>query len=418
MIGFDDEDLSVVATILSYGHVTEIVNGSTRNTYYLVLDKNITSLSVGDKVYPVETITPDNLYQTTLTFATSVPTKAGDKACPSLDNQYAQASEEVKFSRKMPVMDFVIESQNRLWGCHYGDDGSGKFVNEIYCSKLGDPTNWSVYEGVATDSYAASCGTEGEWTGAFNYRGYPTFFKEHYIHTVYGSYPPYQIKDIEARGIQKGSELSLAQVNEVLFYKSIYGICAYSGGLPEEISAALGDISYKDAVGCAYKGKYIVEMKDGNTPTLFIYDTAKGMWHKETALNASQMAAGDENVYYIAPVSNTTYQGVGRMFGSDESTIRWFAESGIIGLGSPDKKYISKLQLRLMLPVGSTVFVSIMYDSSGVWERVTNVIGHSLMPFSLSIKPRRCDHFRIKIEGIGEMKLYSICKTVEGGSDR
>ena len=71
----------------------------------------------------------------------------------------------ITISRKMPKMDFVIESNNRLWGCRYGENNDGDTVNEIYCSKQGDFKNWQCFEGVATDSYVASCGTDGEWTG-------------------------------------------------------------------------------------------------------------------------------------------------------------------------------------------------------------------------------------------------------------
>lgn len=421
------DDLGHIFTVLGYGFESSPHEGASVDvTYYLVLNTDVTAAqgTAGVKIYPVEAYEPENKYSTTLTFNQNVTVNVGDRACPSIENQYAQQAAQgssISFSRRMPKMDFVIEAGNRLWGCRYGKNADDEFVNEIYCSKLGDPTNWNVYEKISTDSYEASCGTDGEWTGAFNYRGHPTFFKEHYIHTAYGSNPPFQIKDIEARGIQKGSSLSLAMVNEVLFYKSIYGICAYTGGLPEEVSPQLGSILYNNAVGCAYKGKYYVEMQDSdNNPAFFIFDTTKGMWHKESPLNAFKMAAGGDNVFFTANAryNSASYTGEGKLFGNTEAPIRWSAESGIYGLNSPDKKYISRLNLRMMIPTGSSVFISIMYDSSGHWEKVTNVIGHSLMPFTLPIKPKRCDHFRIKIEGIGDIKLYSICKTIEGGSDR
>ena len=37
----------------------------------------------------------------------------------------------------MPNMDFVIESENRLWGCRYGIANNGEVVNEIF-AKMGD----------------------------------------------------------------------------------------------------------------------------------------------------------------------------------------------------------------------------------------------------------------------------------------
>jgi hypothetical protein len=42
----------------------------------------------------------------------------------------------ITVSRKMPNMDFIIESENRLWGCRYGPALNGEIVNEIYASKL------------------------------------------------------------------------------------------------------------------------------------------------------------------------------------------------------------------------------------------------------------------------------------------
>lgn len=397
----------------------------------ITLDKSV-DVEAGTLVGAVEQVANDK-YAVGLKFSGGSGKSIidGEKSCPTLDTQYVQGynrNKPLKLSRKMPQMDFVIESQNRLWGCRYGENNDGEFVNEIYCSKLGDPTNWQVYEGISTDSYAASCGTEGEWTGAFNYRGYPTFFKENNIHTVYGSNPPYQIKDIEARGVQKGSSESLAILNEVLFYKSIHGVCAYSGSLPEEISAPLGEEAYKNAVGCSYKGKYYIEMKDllyddaedkENHIFLFVYDAKAGMWHKESALNADQLAAGDDNIFYNAQkTSSDTKKGIGKLFGSNEDDIEWYAETGLFGLSTPDKKYICKLALRLLLPPGSIMFISIQYDSTGDWERIGNITGYSITPFSISIKPRRCDHFRIRLEGTGDMKLYSISKSLKQGSDR
>ena len=52
----------------------------------------------------------------------------------------------ITIKRKMPIMDFVIESGNRLWGCRYGTNADGDVVNEIYASKLGDFKNWNCYE--------------------------------------------------------------------------------------------------------------------------------------------------------------------------------------------------------------------------------------------------------------------------------
>jgi hypothetical protein len=70
-----------------------------------------------------------------------------------------------------------------------------------------------------------------------------------------------------------------------------------------------------------------------------------------------------------------------------------------------------------MLSIRSTVRIFVQYDSVGEWEYVTMVTGTVLKTFSAPIKPRRCDHFRLRFVGKGDAKLYSITKTIEQGSD-
>ena len=85
---------------------------------------------------------------------------------PGLLEQPMTLDTPVKAERRVPRLDFVVESGNRLWGCRYGPDDQGKVVNELYCSKLGDFKNWSCYLGISTDSYRVSLGSDGPFTGA------------------------------------------------------------------------------------------------------------------------------------------------------------------------------------------------------------------------------------------------------------
>ena len=78
----------------------------------------------------------------------------------------------LRLERRMPILDFIIESNNRLWGCRYGEDIDGNIVNEIYASKLGDFKNWECFMQISKDSYTASCGTDGQFTGAITHLGY------------------------------------------------------------------------------------------------------------------------------------------------------------------------------------------------------------------------------------------------------
>jgi hypothetical protein len=328
----------------------------------------------------------------------------------------------ISIKRELPLMDFVIESGNRLWGCRYGVARNGEIVNEIYASKLGDFKNWNSFTGISTDSYVASVGTDGQFTGAITHLGYPIFFKENCMHKVYGNYPAnYQIQTTACRGVQQGCSKSLAIVNETLYYKARSGICAYDGSLPMEISSALGDISYSNAVAGALNNKYYISMMDENEKYhLFVYDAAKGMWHREDNTHALQFCANKGDLYYIDGTKPNETPKIRSVRGSgtpDTTPVQWEAVTGIIGTDSPDKKYISRLDVRLLLKPGSTATFYAEYDSSEVWEHLHTMVGTTLKSFAVPIRPKRCDHLRLKITGQGDAKIYSICKTIEQGSD-
>ena len=318
--------------------------------------------------------------------------------------------------RTMPIMDFVIESGNRLWGCRYGVAANGEVVNEIYCSKLGDFKNWSCYMGISTDSWTASCGTDGKFTGAITHMGYPLFFKENCVHKVYGNYPSnFQIQTTACNGVQDGCHKSLAIVNTTLFYKGRSGVCAYDGSLPIEMSYALGNEAYGEAVGGAHGNKYYISMKDAAEYShLFVFDVAKSMWHKEDDLQVDCFCSCRGEMYAISGKQIITMLGSGE---KDTEPVEWMVETGEIGISSPDMKYISRLTVRMSMDIGTEVRIYSQYDFLDEWEQLCTLTGDSLRSFSLPIRPRRCDHMRLRIEGEGMAKIYSITKTIEQGSE-
>ena len=344
-----------------------------------------------------------------------------------LDAAVEQTAEEgaITVKRTMPDMDFVVESGNRLWGCKYGYV-DGKAINEIYASKLGDFKNWNCYMGISTDSYTASCGTDGPWTGAITHLGYPLFFKENCLHKVYGTFPSnFQIQTTTCRGVQQGSARSMAIVNEVLYYKSRGGVCAYDGSLPAEISAAFGEESYSDAVGGGHRNKYYISQKDsGGVWHLFVYDTRLSVWHREDNTHAEAWCSCRDEMYYIdaADKKIRTVLGSGT---KETAAVPWKVETGtIVALTSsskyPDrianKKYVGRMLIRMALDPGATMQVYIQYDSGG-WEKLWSMTGKNLRTFAFPVRPHRCDHFRLKLTGTGGAKIYSITKTLEQGSD-
>lgn len=322
----------------------------------------------------------------------------------------------ITVSRDVPDMDFVVESENRLWGCKYGMV-NGQTVNQLYACKLGDFKNWNCFMGISTDSYAVTLGSDGVFTGAITYLGMPTFFKENSITRVYGNMPiNFQTQTDMYRGVQRGSYKSLCIVNEIVYYKSRVDVCAYDGSVPTGISYVLGDDYFTQASAGSVGGRYFISMKDKTGKWgLWCFDTAKGVWHKEDETHALQFAALDDDLWFIDSGDNTL-KTVNGTLGEKEQDFDWFVETGVIGYDQPDNKYISRYTIRLRLPLGSIVSLYVKYDD-GNWEFEGSMRGIGTDSFTLPVVPRRCDHMQFKLSGKGECKIFSIARILEGGSD-
>ena len=147
---------------------------------------------------------------------------------------------------------------------------------------------------------------------------------------------------------------------------------------------------------------------------LFVYDIEKGLWHREESTQALEFCNFKGDLYYIEHDYNQikTICGTGV---KEVKPIEWSATTGIIGTDSPDKKYISRMDVRMKLDVGAKVAFYAEYDSSGDYEYLFTRTGKNLQSFSIPIRTRRCDHMRLRIIGTGEAEIFSICKTIEIG---
>ena len=325
----------------------------------------------------------------------------------------------ITLSREMPAMDFVIERENRLWGCRYGLSRDGRVVNEIYASKLGDFKNWNCFMGLSTDSYAVSVGSDGPFTGAVTHSGYPLFWKENCVHKVFGDIPAnFGIQTTLCRGVQRGCHRSLAIVNELLYYKARHAVCVYDGSLPMEISQALGDTAYAKAVGGSYANKYYIAMEDsGGKAHLFVYDTTRGLWHREDDFRALALCACENRLFGIEEGTGRILQLAGpEEFGTER--VRWMVQTGPLGLDLQGKKYICRLLLRMSMEQDAGVRAYIQYDSLSGWESVASIRTQRLASVALPIRPRRCDHFRLRLEGDGQVRIHSMTSFLTQGSDR
>ena len=336
----------------------------------------------------------------------------------------------VRADRKVPDLQFIVESNNRLWGCRYGLV-NGEVVNEIHASALGDFRNWERYLGNSQDSYTASVGTDGPWTGAVVQKGYPVFFKEGCIHQVYGTTPSsFQIQATVCRGIQNGSWRSAVVVNEKVYYKSRTDVMVFDGSLPQSISEALGDVLYSDARAGALGSKYYISMKDkGGNFTLFTYDTQSGVWYKEDSFKALGFGKVGDELFAIRETDNKLYSMHGTV-GTAEDDFDWSATFGIQGMeytsgnygsrvraDTAGARYMSRFDIRMYLEEGTTAKLQIQYDDDGIWRDRGEITGKRTKSFVLPVIPRRCDHLRFRMTGKGQMRVYSITRILEVGAD-
>ena len=343
--------------------------------------------------------------------------------------QEALADQAMRADLKVPDLDYICESNNRLWGCKYGLV-NGEIVNEIKASKLGDFRNWNCYMGLSTDSYTASVGTDGAFTGAVTQRGYPVFFKENCIHRVSGMTPStFTIQTTMARGVQKGSWRSLAVVSENIYYKARGGVMVYDGNMPEPVSEQLGEILYSDARAGVLGDKYYISMADGNNHYyLFNYDTKNRVWYKEDNVRALGFGAVDDELWYIDEDNNTLVTVKGTS-GTAEGNFDWAAEFDLTGVtyrsnsvyDSPERvrnsKYLSMFKIRMYLATNAYMRLWIKYDNDNIYQFMGERRGSDMQSFTLPVVPKRCDHVRFKITGHGEARIYDISRIMEVGGD-
>lgn len=334
-----------------------------------------------------------------------------------VDETQIQENASISISRTLPEMDFVCQCQNRLWGCRYGLQG-GEIVNEIYCSALGDFKNFRQYLGLSTDSWTASLGSDGQFTGAVSYLGSPCFFKEDRIHRVtVSAQGAHRVDETVCRGVQKGSDKSLCVVGESLFYKARNDVCVWQGGFPQSVSAPLGDTQYKNAVAGALGGKYYISMQDGEGNwSLFVYDSALGLWQREDALHAACFAECRGELYCIDAYNGLLLSMCGSE-GTAEGSFEWKAESGILRYFTPDRQYISRLSFTMSMQSGGSAAVYLRYDSAGAWEKAGELSISGPGTVTLPVRPRRCGHFQLRLTGQGQMSLYDMSRVMERGSD-
>ena len=317
--------------------------------------------------------------------------------------EYKEAG-TITLSRNVPDLDVICAVDNRLFGAK--DD-------TLYASKLGDPTNFNVFDGLTTDSWFQETGTAGSFTACTAYLGYPIFFKENCIFKIYGKNAEnFEPSRSATEGVKAGAWRSLAVAGEVLYYLGSNGLMAYAGGIPESAAAPFGNVRYTDCVsGSDGRRLYLSMKRTDGTRELFCLDTENGVLHKEDDMAADAFCKMGEDLYALQEGGNAV-----KVNADEGSCMDSAVEFGDIMEGTMDRKGVSRLQMRVVLEENAEMQISIQYDSEGVWRDVKRLTATKKKSFSFPVLVRRCDHYRIRIEGTGYWELHSMAREFYVGS--
>lgn len=318
-------------------------------------------------------------------------------------------------ARKMPKMRHIIECNNRLWGCFHGESG-GATLNEIYASALGDFKNWRIYTSQSQASYTVSVGTDGDFTGAVNHRGQPLFFKERCLHKIFGDKPSnFQMQTTILDGVRENCGNSLQVVGGTLFYLGLNGPCAFET-LPTDMGQALGTERYKNGAAGEYGNKYYISMEGDSGHDLYVLNTVTGLWHKEDHKHITHFARIRDELYMLE--DNGNIWAVNGTEGEEEGEINFRIDSAKFGFEYPDNKYIYRFDIRMKLGARAECKLYIQYDSDGTWHYKGRMDGKGrIRTFVLPAVPRRCDHMQYRLEGKGEIEIYSVARLLSVGAD-
>ena len=335
----------------------------------------------------------------------------------SLDGSVSRefvSAEVVELERRVPDMDYLTECDNRVWGCSNKE-------NVIYACKLGDPTNWFSYRGIAADSYAVTVGSDGPFTGAATCMGYALFFKENTLHKLYGSKPSdFQLSSLRCRGVARNAARSLCVLNETLYYLSPDGVMAWDGSIPAKVSAALDAgrlANVKQAVGGALDGRYYLHVSRENEVRLLVYDTERGLWHEEDVCSFEMASTGGQLYLWDGRAlwaADPSREAAGQRSEGTEQGVEFALTTGDLGLDRPEERYLSRLTLRLDAACRSRVTVEVSYDG-GPWENAAALtVEGPRRNCDLHLVPRRCASLRLRLWGYGQITLRSLAKTFSG----
>lgn len=337
-------------------------------------------------------------------------------------NKFSEEKKELTIKRQLPDLDYICESNNRLFGCSNAD-------KTIYASELGDPTRFYSDATFANGAYAVPVGTEGKFTGCCKYGSSVLFWKEKHLHKLLGTSPlDYALYEYELEGVQDGSYKSLQSVNNVVYYLGANGVYAYTGGVPSLVSDAFGQRRFKNGVAGNDGDTYYLSAWEDDACSLFAYETKRGFWYREDETNVVDFARMGKDIYMLDDKGDVWLMDSG----AEDTEMSWEVQFTPFYETLQGRKTYSKILLRMELPKGSWVKAWTrsdgrrwVYNGNMVgedkypegWRPSGSVVGKDYNTTTMLIPVNRCDKFEIKLTGKGQCTILSMLREFSVGSE-
>ena len=144
----------------------------------------------------------------------------------------------------------------------------------------------------------------------------------------------------------------------------------------------------------------------------FSFDTGSGLWVREGSDEIAAFTRKGKDVYMLE-------DGKVYVYGAEETPAdaEWFIQFTPIYETIEGQKSYSRIKLRVELPRGSYIVISVRCDG-GMWAECGKIVGRVDGVIPVMVPINRCDKFELKIEGKGPCTIHSILREYFVGSDR
>lgn len=341
--------------------------------------------------------------------------------------------------RFFPAIDHAAVCGNRVWGCRYGENTSGEFVNEIFCSALGDPLTWNRYGTGADDCYCVSLGAPGVFTGAAVLYDDVLFFKENTVFCVSGTEPAdFRVACNEGKGVRNGCESSIARLGSNIVYCGTDGVYRTNGVYTLRLCNGLQPIALENAAGGVIGEKYYLaaQTQDGED-CMYVFTAGQDAYHREdNACKVQYFVPQRNSLYmlcqpmtleavgisvYFMMIMITDYNAPGKYtnclmtegklesdYGyADETELRWYALTNALDCGTNDTKCIREVNVRFDLAEASLLCIDLRTDR-GESRTLGRFTGQGIRSRTLHVNMLPCEEFQLYFYGNGSCSVRDV----------